>query len=126
LLGLLANWRLILAGSLIAAALAGWAYVSHLRHALALEKTQAQSATRQASTDRATAGAADRYAGKLPQFHERANRDVANVQSAPSASAPLDPDFRSRLCDSGLCDPSGKPDHHSSISVPGSLPGTDQ
>lgn len=119
MLSLLANWRLILAGSAIAAALAGWAYIAHLRSDRDKAQTLAQSATRQASINAETSKALDHYTATSPQRRERADNAVQQIQSAPTADQKLDPGFRSILCNSGLCLDPDKPDDNGSDHLPG-------
>ena len=118
MLSLLANWRLILAGSLIAAALAGWAYVSHLQRAADNAKAQAASATRQASTDRATVQAVDHFTTEVRIIREKADHAEQQIRSAPTAGEELDPGFRDALCDalgglrgSPVCTDDNGPEH---------------
>jgi hypothetical protein len=89
---ILANWRLILAGSLIA--VAGFAYVSHLRHALEESRGRAETAQRQATINDATTQATDRVLRETVVIQTKTEKAAANVQQAPGADAPLDPAFR--------------------------------
>lgn len=83
----------------IAASLAGgvW-YVMDLQTKADRLKADLATAEQQATNNEAAVRAVDTYHETTTIIREKADHAVTDIQSAPGADAPLDPDFRSRLC----------------------------
>jgi uncharacterized protein HemX len=89
--------RLILAALVVAAILAGGAYVWWTRKALANANARVVAAEQQASLNQQTGEIAERVIRSEVVIRTQAERSVDVVQTAPGAAAPLDPAFASSL-----------------------------
>lgn len=89
--------RLILAGLIVAAILAGGAYVWWTRKALANAQARVVAAEQQASLNQQTGEIAERVIRSEVTIRTQAERSVDVVQSAPGSDTPLDPAFRDSL-----------------------------
>ena len=89
--------RLILAGLVVAAILAGGAYVWWTRKALANANARVTAAEQQASLNQQTGEIAERVIRSEVVIRTQAERSSDVVQAAPGAAAPLDPAFADSL-----------------------------
>jgi len=95
---LLTQWKLWLAGALIAGVLGGVWYVRDLQSKATRLKDQAATAEQQATNNAEAVHAVDTYHQTTTIIREKADNAISDVQSAPGSDAPLDPAFRARLC----------------------------
>ena len=104
----LTQWKLWLAGAAIAAVLGGVWYVRDLQSKVSRLKDQAATAEQQATNNAEAVRAVDTYHQTTTIIREKADNAISDVQSAHGSDAPLDPDFRARLCN-GLASVRGSP-----------------
>lgn len=91
MLALLANWRLILAGSAVVAVLAGWLYVQRLHSALEKARKAEAVATRQAQLNDASAKSVDRYTREVRIIEKQAREAQDAVRQAPGSDDVFEP-----------------------------------
>ena len=113
----LTQWKLWLAGALIAGVLGGVWYVRDLQSKVSRLKDEAATAEQQATNNAEAVRAVDTYHQTTTIIREKADNAISDVQSAPGSDAPLDPDFRARLCN-GLAGVRGSPICTDDIAAP--------
>lgn len=94
LIALLKNWRVILGAAGVVLVVAGWAYLTHLRHVAQAQKAQLEQASRQAVVQTATTKAVDQLATKTIQVTEHTHEVVRTIQASPGADSPIPPAVR--------------------------------
>lgn len=104
----LTQWKLWLAGVLIAGVLGGVWYVRDLQSKVSRLADRAATAEQQATNNAEAVRAVDTYHQTTTIIREKADNALSDIQSAPGSDAPLDPAFRDRLC-SGLASVRGSP-----------------
>ena len=90
--------RLIIAGLLLAAILAGGTYIYLTRKALHTAQARVATAEQQASLNQQTGEITERVIRSEVTIRTQAERAADAIQTAPGADTPLDPDFRDKLC----------------------------
>ena len=116
----LTQWKLWLAGIVIAGILGGVWYVRDLQSKVSRLKYRAVTAEQQATNNAEAVRAVDTYHQTTTIIREKADNAISDIQSAPGSDAPLNPAFRDRLC-SGLASVRGSPictDNTSSPNIP--------
>ena len=94
----LTQWKLWLAGAIIAAVLGGVWYVRDLQTRADRLKADLATATQQANNNAQAVRAVDTYHETTTIIREKADHAATDIQSAPGSDVPLDPAFRDRLC----------------------------
>lgn len=92
MIALLANWRLIAAGGLVAAIVGGWLYVGHLRKEAATARSEAVSAQQGEAMADAETKTIVRYHTTERVIREAAEPIIQTIQEAADAETPVPPD----------------------------------
>ena len=104
----LTQWKLWLAGIVIAGAIGAVWYVRDLQSKVSKLADRAETAEQQATNNAEAVRAVDTYHQTTTIIREKAGDAISDIQSAPGSDAPLDPAFRDRLCN-GLASVRGSP-----------------